>query len=248
MNKNTKFEILETTETEQRISKISEIIKTFEKNEKLKEKALTCLFNTFKSNTDQKEVFLKVVALNKMYNAGLTDSEPGEQKLKEFEKSGNQPVNVFEMTNRILELGDNGFEQKNGKEKEQIISLVNSLMQTDEKAANDKKRYKKAYSFATKYVAWTFKDKNSPVPIYDSKAADLLYYCNNNVNENLRFYGKTISWNDLLNYEEYYNIYKKFIEVFGLEDKTYKDVDKFLWQYAKIIEEKESSEKTAQHI
>ncbi len=221
---------------------IENTIKHFNENEEIKEESLKKLFNTFKSNTDKVDVYLKVVALNKMYNAGLTDNEMTNKVKQEYTKGKKKkPVNTKLMEEHIVNK-NNLF---NSNEFSEIIKYIKDF--GDE--------YKSVCSFASKYVFWTFyvDDNNVEIPIYDSKARTLLYYIfkfnetNKNKYSNYFSYDDKITQNYFYDYTNYCRAYKKFIEVFGFQNMTYKEADKFLWQYAKDIE-KESSKKTAQHI
>lgn len=181
-------------------------------------------------------MYLKVVALNKMYNAGLTDNEMTDKVKQEYAKGKKKkPVNTKLMEEHIVNK-NNLF---NSDDFSEIIKYIKDF--GDE--------YKSVCSFASKYVFWTFyvDDNNVKIPIYDSKARTLLYYIfkfnetNKNNYSNYFVYDDKITQNYFCDYEKYCQAYEKFIEVFGLQNMTYKDADKFLWQYAKDIEEEISN-------
>lgn len=84
---------------------IDKKIKEFDNNEQLNEKALELLFSTFKSNTDEKEILLKVVMLNNRYSAGLRDNILSKEKSYNYENENkNKPTNVIVMTKHIAEI------------------------------------------------------------------------------------------------------------------------------------------------
>lgn len=205
---------------------IDKKIKEFDNNEKLNEKALELLFNTFKSNTDEKEILLKVVTLNNRYSAGLTDNFLNKEKCDIYEKENKRkPTNVIVMTKHIAEIESQQhcFSSKEADP----ISIVEKLREI--------KGYQDSYSFATKYVAWTFRDKN--IPIVDGYVKSLLYH----INKKECFYEKLV-WNDLEKYPTYCEVYKSFVEHFKLDKYSYKQIDKYLWLYGKELAQGKNSQ------
>ncbi len=200
---------------------IDKKIKEFDNNEQLNEKALELLFNTFKSNTDEKEILLKVVTLNNRYSAGLTDNFLSKEKCDIYEKENkDKPTNVIVMTKHIAEIESQ--HHYFSKEVNPIL-IVNELRRIE--------GYQNSYSFATKYVAWTFRDKN--IPIVDGYVKKLLYSINKKSKEAC-FYEK-LTWNDLEDYPTYCEVYKSFVEHFKLDKYSYKQIDKYLWLYGKEL-------------
>lgn len=204
---------------------IDEKVEEFDDNEKLNEQALELLFNTFKSNTDEKEILLKVVTLNNRYSAGLTDNALNKEKSDIYEKENKpKPTNVMVMTKHIskIEKTHHCFSSE-----AEPIFIVNKLRHIE--------GYKQAYSFATKYVSWTFRDKN--IPIADGYVKALLYY----MNKKDCFY-ENLVFNDLEDYSIYCKVYKSFVEHFKLEKYSYKQLDKYLWLYSKELSKAENNE------
>ena len=203
---------------------IDKKIKEFDNNEQLNEKALELLFNTFKSNTDEKEILLKVVTLNNRYSAGLTDNALNKEKSDIYEKENKpKPTNVMVMTKHISKIEKTHHCFSSGAEP---IFIVNKLRHIE--------GYKQAYSFATKYVSWTFRDKN--IPIADGYVKTLLYY----MNKKDCFY-ENLVFNDLEDYSIYCKVYKSFVEHFKLEKYSYKQLDKYLWLYGKELSQAENN-------
>lgn len=204
---------------------IDKKIKEFDNNEQLNEKALELLFNTFKSNTDEKEILLKVVTLNNRYSAGLTDNFLSKEKCDIYEKENkDKPTNVIVMTKHIAEIES---QQCYFSKEYDPISIVKELRKID--------GYQDSYSFATKYVAWTFRDKN--IPIVDGYVKSLLYH----INKKECFYEKLV-WNDLEDYPTYCEVYKSFVEHFKLDKYSYKQIDKYLWLYGKELAQGKNSQ------
>ena len=207
---------------------IDKKIKEFDNNEQLNEKALELLFNTFKSNTDEKEILLKVVTLNNRYSAGLTDNFLSKEKCDIYEKENKRkPTNVIVMTKHIAEIES---QQNYFSEEDDSISIVKELRHIE--------GYQDSYSFATKYVAWTFRDKN--IPIVDGYVKKLLYSINKKSKEAC-FYEK-LTWKDLEDYSTYCEVYKSFVEHFKLDKYSYKQIDKYLWLYGKELAQGKNSQ------
>ena len=201
---------------------IDKKIKEFDNNEQLNEKALELLFNTFKSNTDEKEILLKVVTLNNRYSAGLTDNFLNKEKCDIYERENKRkPTNVIVMTKHIAEI-ESQHHCFSSKEPDPIFIV---------KILRNIEGYQDSYSFATKYVAWTFRDKN--IPIVDGYVKKLLYSINKKSKEAC-FYEK-LTWNDLEDYLTYCKVYELFVKHFKLEKYSYKQIDKYLWLYGKEL-------------
>ena len=121
----------------------------------------------------------------------------------------------FSVAERILNLDiDRRLEE--GDE-----SLVKEI--ADNKIAGKNKNF---YSFATKYC-----NMHNPkdYPIYDSYIKWILKLYNKQYN----FY--KFKNDELKDYKKFKEILKKFKEFFGLEDFSFKEIDQFLWTYAKEI-------------
>ena len=48
-----------------------------------------------------------------------------------------------------------------------------------------------------------------------------------------RFFPQGFTQNDLNNYHNYCKVYNAFVKHFKLENISYKEIDKYLWKYAK---------------
>lgn len=83
------------------------------------------------------------------------------------------------------------------------------------------------YSFATKYCSF---HNPTSYPVYDSFVGKvLLYFRDANIGSS--FYNFKNS--DFRDYEKFVNILCKFRSYYGLEQFSYKDLDKYLWQIGK---------------
>ncbi len=91
-----------------------------------------------------------------------------------------------------------------------------------EKIATVKER--RFYSFATKYCSFHFSDK---YPIYDSYVDKILRHYRNQ-DKFFKFKNK-----DLKKYRSFVEIIEQFKKFYELEDFSFKDIDKFLWQFGR---------------
>lgn len=196
---------------------IEECINTFKKEQEYNENIVADIFEKYNKFTET-DIVMRVTVLNSIYGTHLAN----------VPKDGNGVVDIRTVAKCIMEL-ENDFkkiEADSGKEvSEDIINLV-------EKIRSTKNGYNDVYSFATKYCAWSFLDKN--IPIVDSKVKDMLYRYSKKQESGM----KPFKQDELLDYRRFVEIYKDFItNVIRNENIRYKEVDMFLWQYAKNIED-----------
>lgn len=197
-------------------------VNQFEKEQSTNEEAVRIVFSSF-DNSSIENILIKVIILNNRYSAGLTDNQISESKRIEYESKDKAiPVDVTTMAEHIFN-NRNLFDSIS--KKEDIIELVEKLRKVDDK-------HQDAYSFATKYCSRTFKEYD--IPIVDSYVKGLLYRLNKKKPFTYDFTQK-----DLNTYQEYCRIYndfvKDFVEKTGLSKENYKNIDKYLWQYAKDL-------------
>lgn len=95
------------------------------------------------------------------------------------------------------------------------------------KIANSYKisRNKYCYSFATKYCNF----HNEVFPIYDSIVEEVLYQYM--LKDRFSIFKKY----ELRDYNKFINVLVDFKKFYKLDNISYKDLDKFLWQYGKHI-------------
>ena len=89
---------------------------------------------------------------------------------------------------------------------------------------------RKLYSFASKYCSF---HNPAEFPIVDSYSKGMLYYMNNCEDSRFHFFTHGFTQNDLNNYHNYCKVYNAFVKHFKLENISYKEIDNYLWKYAK---------------
>lgn len=197
---------------------VDSCIKQFNKEQEKNESVVSSVFDIF-DNSSIENILIKVIVLNNRYSAGLTDNKISESKRIEYELEDKSiPVDVLTMAEHIFE---NKAVFDSVSKNEDIIKLVKVLRSVDD-------NYQDAYSFATKYCSWTF--ENNIVPIVDSYVKGLLYRLNNKFG-----FCEPFTQAKMNDYDEYYKIYESFIKEYNLYNYSYKDIDKYLWQYAKNL-------------
>ncbi len=101
-----------------------------------------------------------------------------------------------------------------------LVSEIAGLLKTDDEK-------KKGYiSFASKFCAF---HNEAKFPIYDRISREMLAKINKTQSFTERFN------KDKIPYEKYVKIYNSFIKKFGLEELTYREVDKYLWSVGKEL-------------
>ena len=177
---------------------INQFIKEFKDKESQNEKVVQLAFDTY-DNSTLEGILIKVILLNQIYSAGLADNQLSDEKRKEFDiKDKKYTVDVRTMAEHIKGLAE---EFEKCKTDEDIIGLVGKV-----RAIN---KYKDSYSFATKYVAWSFSKSELNAPIVDS-------------------YVKAV----LEDYKQFCKVFNAFKDKYG-QRKSSKEMDMFLWAYAK---------------
>ncbi len=89
---------------------------------------------------------------------------------------------------------------------------------------------RKLYSFASKYCSF---HNPAEFPIVDSYSKGMLYYMNNCEDTRFHFFTQGFTQNDLNNYYNYWKVFSAFIEHYKLVNLSFKEIDKYLWKYAK---------------
>ena len=196
-----------------------ELVEQFDNEQLYKEAVVRNVFNTF-DNSSIENVLTKIIILNNIYSAGLTTNMLGKEKSEMYNAKGKAlPVDVTTMAKHIY----NTFKGITGiNDDSNVIALVDKIRNVGD-------NYQDAYSFATKYCSWTFGEIIN-VPIVDSYVKGLLYRLNKK-----NPFTDSFTQNDLNFYHEYCRIYKAFVEKAGLSNESYKNIDKYLWQYAKNL-------------
>ena len=219
---------------------IEKCIKWFDKNYEKEEGILDYLIKKYPQNSDIYEVFIKVNAINTLYNAGLSNLLPRKNScnfelckkdLSETEKQS--AVDIYIMSERIISNEKLDVWMKSSS-KEDLIKAVYYIA-TGSEAVNIEyespiKRY---FSFASKYCAW---HKPEIFPITDRFSRGMIYYSLRN-GFNCKCVDK-VTQRQLYSYVDYYDIYEKFqgfineIMIKGGGEKLNKrQIDKYLWVY-----------------
>lgn len=128
--------------------------------------------------------------------------------------------------------------------KSDLIDIANGIINTKdfddllENASDIKQAVKviksftnrRNYAFATKYCALHFENR---FPIYDSLSVSVLQY----YQDKDKFYRQAGNYDvikESVNYNEYVNIYNRFIDSYLQNTNvTYREVDKYLWTFGK---------------
>jgi hypothetical protein len=164
--------------------------------------ALSVLFTQFPKNTNFEPIFLKVVALNSTYSTqirAVSDRTP----------------TVYDVARHIVTLRiDDSLHDGSVEIVERIASVT-----------TEGNRHQYNYSFATKYCSW---HQRKLFPIYDSRVDKYLWQLRN------RQTGETDGFRqfkrvELWHYPTFKQIVSEFMTHFGLEEFSFKEIDKFLF-------------------
>ena len=196
-------------------------IKEFDDIQSLNEEAVKRVFKVF-CNDSIASILIKVIILNNRYSTRLNDNEAVKRDKKIM-------PSVTQVAEKIYELESLGrFDECNTKEK--TIELVNNFLESF-----DKKFLSRPYSFITKYCS--FRLPSQQVPIVDSYVKGLLYYYNET--EKYHYYITKFKQSKLDEYEFFIEVYESFVEKYDLSCFSTKNIDKYLWSYAKELANKD---------
>jgi hypothetical protein len=191
---------------------ISKILSKYYQNEGDLNDKLLLLFKTLNSNKDKYEVLIKAAALNQIYATSISNINP--------------------VVNQIIK-------ESNSLNITQRSSVVDYKIFADKishvKWKNNKGEYfeRNYLSFSSKYVHFISEYKT---PIYDSYIWILIKGYLGQMND------EKISFKSPENLNEFYATFESFRKSFCLENYSYYELDKFLWQYGKNLTTKIQSE------
>ena len=185
-------------------------IKKFNKEQNLNEESVK---KAFSLDNSLESILVKVILLNNRYSAGLNDNKPKVQKEKKL------MPDVRTVADRIHDFEDNHRFDK-CQNTDDVIKLVKDFRDSF-------KGYRQPYSFITKYCS--FRLPEIDVPIADGYVKGLLYY----YDSIYEFYKKKF---DLDDYKSFCDVYNAFKTEY-LNGLSIKDIDKYLWLYAKEKEQ-----------
>ena len=172
------------------------------------EKCLDYLFQKFPNNTDYNEILVKVIMINNLYSTRLNDHQSG------------NTISTKEMADYIKKLGNTIDD--NNIEIPKVVSLVG-----DKKNYNFERKVNSAYSFASKYLSFTYRnniEKLDKVPITDTYSKNVITYMVpqiKNIDQYSRYYQAMSTLKD-----HYKNINSEI---------GYKEIDAFLWIIGKAF-------------
>ncbi len=164
-----------------------------------------------------KELIVADDVLSYLFGKYSTNQELGDILVKVKTLNSLYSTNIYatrKMANSILEKNID-VELQSGS-----LELVDDIALTE--IGNNKKR--RNYSFASKYCHWHQPDK---YPIYDNLVESILWAYHKHFN-----FG-SFKRDDLRQYSKYKEIIDNFKKDFGLTKFSYREIDKFLWVYAK---------------
>lgn len=167
------------------------------------ELAIKKLILIMRENNKIEDVYLKVTAINSLYSTNIYDT--------------------YKIAHHIFHIKDIDKKLEDGD-----LSVVNEIAR-GHKIPNTEKE-KNFYSFATKYCSF-HNPKN--YPIYDGLIQNLLIEYNNSKIEDFKFCEPKINYDYLRDYEKFKETIEKFKSHFSLTKFELKEIDMFLWLYAK---------------
>ena len=212
---------------------IDESIKQFDKTEGNKELILSTIFNPDNQSAllnmikqdkydsdeldcdEKKSIYFKSTILNLFYSTRMSEKALISIAQRIYNINHNYTTeNNVGLVDYLL------FEEKDEDKYLQLVNLIAYKKEENDMAGN-------CYSFASKYCSWHHQNR---FPIFDSLAKGLICRLMNVESEGTGF--TTFSIND---YSEYYKLYREFMKDFNINSKSFKEVDKYLWKYAKTI-------------
>ncbi len=209
---------------------IQRFISIYNKEQEDVDKVVKEVFNTY-DDSSFSNILIKVIVLNMLYNTMLLskDNVINARRADVIIMAKHIYKNCADELRRIKE--------KNGENiEDDVICLVEKMRKVKKTKREEKRKgigrdYFDEYSFATKYCAWSI--GVSKVPIVDSKVKGMLYLYSMKVGT--QYFD--IKPKELLDYRYFVKKYNEFINTYFSKNYVdYKEVDKFLWQYAKCIE------------
>lgn len=187
---------------------IEKYIDEFDQDSKISEEALKEIFEKYKNTSEESEILIKVILLNKIYSAGLNDNLPLDET-----STAKRNVDVYTMAKKIKGISDD-LGKCFTDDTDPSVAVQKILDEFEE--------YNRPYSFATKYCNWHNPEK---YPIVDRYSKGVLYY----------YFDKKYPQADFNDYGNFCKIFNEFKaqckETFGI-DST-KELDKFLWKFGK---------------
>ena len=191
------------------------VLKAYDKMQgyKIQEDLLKELLKCYPDHKNKFAVETKVKLLNLFYSTGI------------------QATNV--MAQNILSIKD--IDKRLADKELSLVGEIAKLTFSDDNTRNN-------YSFATKYCAY---HQPKLFPIYDSIVAKTFvslfekgllpkYTYSRKSNPDPNTFNKREFWDKLKDYKFYVELYDYFMELYGLKDFTYRQIDSYIWGAFKI--------------
>ena len=171
----------------------------------LMDESLSKLFECMEDEKNLDEVKIKVAALNTLYSTAIQNIQPVAKKITDVCSK----TSVYES-------------------EKMYVDLIDKIARVEWSNKNNTEKYiRHNLSFASKYVHFLSKYQT---PIYDSYIWIVMVgYLLQSNNE------KVYAFNPPSTYAEFYKIFNDFKTTYGLHNRTNYDIDKFLWQYGKLL-------------
>jgi hypothetical protein len=187
-------------------------VRQFDRDNAVLEGALRELFAAWPGNTNEHHVYLKVTALNTLYSTRMPVYSP-------------QKLDLGDVTEHICRNGRT-IDQALADDRPEVVDRI------AHPEANGKPSYH-PWSFATKYASW---HRPLSYPIWDTRVRAYLLWLQEEHDFNKDF-GVDDWWK--------YGMFRKAISglrtQYGLEEFSFKDLDKFMWQAGDVVMEKKET-------
>ena len=167
------------------------------------------LFRRMKNEPTLFNVESAVIALNSIYNTQLSNP---------FSTAKNI-YNLINDKQLLKKINNDKCDQR------EVIDLIASV----NKALNNREKY--IYSFSTKFCSFINPLK---YPIMDKYSSSMLYYYLKLKQSKID--NRLVCHTKMGDYSYYIKAYDLFISEYNLNMFTYKEIDKFLWIYGKIVD------------
>lgn len=212
-------------------SQIEDCIKQFNEEQATAEKAISTAFRAL-NNSDPENILIKVILLNDLYSAGLNSNAPGAETLLKKRETGKKLMPGVMLAAEKICAYERECRFDGCASKADAAKLIADFVVFDAP-------YSKPYSFITKYCS--FRLPELQLPIADNYVRALLLLLNEKLQkENGIGFNEPFKNADLNDYSRFCGVVENFTARYA-PDRAAKDVDKFLWQYAKNLKNRKEN-------
>lgn len=191
-------------------------INKFIKNENDGEETLRMLFNDYQDNGDFRHVMVKATVLDNIYSTGI--------RYVDFPFVIKNIVDKHERIDELLKSSEREYE---------LYYLIAFNNYTFKNSKGEDENVHNAYSFATKYLSFT---KPNLYPIMDSYSKELLNKFCKSYSELPELSTDTIKYEIFCKtFDAFRDLVNKIVKDETKHEYTPKEIDMFLWQYAKDL-------------